>query len=140
MAQPITGAPRAPPGLGVETTTGPPGQGLADSVGMAAAGHRLGTHCNRPGFESLIDFDVYDLCDDGCITEGVTYGAASLAGHYDGLPRDGILLRVSEQARDVFRGDAIRCVDDGGVEVVGGGGKMVRAASAASSPTRCACC
>jgi transketolase len=65
---------------GVETTTGPLGQGLATSVGMAIAARWLGSHFNRPGFE-LFDFDVYALCGDGCMMEGISGEAASLAGH-----------------------------------------------------------
>jgi transketolase len=66
---------------GVETTTGPLGQGLANSVGMALAGRWQAAHYGRPGFEDLIDFNVYALCGDGCMMEGVSAEAASLAGH-----------------------------------------------------------
>jgi transketolase len=65
---------------GVETTTGPLGQGLATSVGMAIAAQWLGSHFNRPGFE-LFNYDVYALCGDGCMMEGISGEAASLAGH-----------------------------------------------------------
>jgi transketolase len=65
---------------GVETTTGPLGQGVATSVGMAIAQRWLASYFNRPGFE-LFDYDVYALCGDGCMMEGVTGEAASLAGH-----------------------------------------------------------
>jgi len=65
---------------GVETTTGPLGQGVATSVGMASAGLWLGAHYNKPGFD-LFDFDVYALCGDGDMMEGVSSEAASLAGH-----------------------------------------------------------
>lgn len=65
---------------GVETTTGPLGQGAATSVGMAIAGRWMGTYFNRPTFQ-MIDYDVYALCGDGCMMEGVTGEAASLAGH-----------------------------------------------------------
>ena len=65
---------------GVETTTGPLGQGVATSVGMAMAGRWLANRYNRPGFE-LFDYDVYALCGDGCMMEGITGEAASLAGH-----------------------------------------------------------
>src|SRR5205809_4704394 len=66
---------------GVETTTGPLGQGLATSVGMALAGRWLAARFNQPGFENLIDFHVYALCGDGCMMEGISHEAASLAGH-----------------------------------------------------------
>jgi transketolase len=65
---------------GVETTTGPLGQGLATSVGMAIAGRWLPSYFNRPGFD-LFDYDVYALCGDGCMMEGISGEAASLAGH-----------------------------------------------------------
>src|SRR5205085_7201806 len=66
---------------GVETTTGPLGQGLATSIGMAIAGRWMAAHFNRPGFEDLIDFNIYALCGDGCMMEGISAEAASLAGH-----------------------------------------------------------
>ncbi|MEY4511443.1 MAG: hypothetical protein RLZZ450_3565 [Pseudomonadota bacterium] len=65
---------------GVETTTGPLGQGVATSVGMAIAEKWMATYFNRPGF-TLIDHDVYALAGDGCMMEGVSSEAASLAGH-----------------------------------------------------------
>src|SRR5262245_44245879 len=66
---------------GVETTTGPLGQGLATSVGMALASRWAGARFNRPGFE-MFNWDVYSLCGDGCIMEGISSEAASLAGHW----------------------------------------------------------
>ncbi len=65
---------------GVETTTGPLGQGLATSVGMAIARQFLASRYNQPGFE-LFDYDVYAISGDGCMMEGVASEAASLAGH-----------------------------------------------------------
>lgn len=65
---------------GVETTTGPLGQGVAVSVGMAIADRWMGAHFNRPGFE-MFNYDVYAICGDGCMMEGVSSEAASLAGH-----------------------------------------------------------
>jgi transketolase len=65
---------------GVEATTGPLGQGVATSVGMAIAGQSLAARYNRDGFP-LFDFDVYALAGDGCMMEGISSEAASLAGH-----------------------------------------------------------
>ena len=65
---------------GVETTTGPLGQGVATSVGMAIAGRWMASHFNRPGF-TMFDHDVYALAGDGCMMEGLSGEAASLAGH-----------------------------------------------------------
>ncbi|HET7060828.1 MAG TPA: transketolase [Nitrosospira sp.] len=65
---------------GVETTTGPLGQGAADSVGMAIAGFWLAATYNRPDFK-VFDYNIYALCSDGDLMEGVSSEAASLAGH-----------------------------------------------------------
>jgi transketolase len=65
---------------GVETTTGPLGQGIATSTGMAIAGRWLATHYNKPDFP-IFDFDVFAICGDGCMMEGVGSEAGSLAGH-----------------------------------------------------------
>ncbi|NOY43261.1 MAG: transketolase [Planctomycetes bacterium] len=65
---------------GVETTTGPLGQGLGNSVGMAMAGKWLAAQYNKPGFD-LFDYDVYAQCSDGDLMEGLASEAASLAGH-----------------------------------------------------------
>jgi len=65
---------------GVEATTGPLGQGVATSVGMAMAGKWLAATYNKPNFE-LFNFNVYALCGEGCLMEGVGSEAASLAGH-----------------------------------------------------------
>jgi transketolase len=65
---------------GVETTSGPLGQGVATSVGIALAGKWLAERYNRPNF-TLFDYDVYALAGDGCMMEGISGEAASLAGH-----------------------------------------------------------
>jgi transketolase len=65
---------------GIETTTGPLGQGVATSVGIAIAGKWMAAYFNRPGFP-MFGYDVYALAGDGCLMEGVSSEAASLAGH-----------------------------------------------------------
>ena len=65
---------------GVEATTGPLGQGVAMSVGMAIARKWLANHYNKPGFD-IFDYNIYAICGDGCLMEGVSSEAASLAGH-----------------------------------------------------------
>jgi len=65
---------------GIETTTGPLGQGIATSVGVAIASKWQAAHFNRPDQE-MFDYRVYALCGDGCMMEGISHEAASLAGH-----------------------------------------------------------
>jgi len=65
---------------GVETTTGPLGQGLATSVGFAIAQKWLSSHFNKPGY-NLVDYRIFSLAGDGCMMEGISSEAASLAGH-----------------------------------------------------------
>ena len=65
---------------GIETTTGPLGQGFGNGVGMAIAQKYLAAHFNRPGHE-IVDYNVYAIAGDGCLMEGVSSEAASMAGH-----------------------------------------------------------
>jgi len=65
---------------GVESTTGPLGQGVATSVGMAIAQKWLANRYNQPGFE-IFDYNIYAVCGDGCLMEGISSEAASLAAH-----------------------------------------------------------
>jgi transketolase len=73
------GHPEHDPPLGIETTTGPLGQGLANAVGMALAEKLLALEFNRPGLP-LVDHFTYAFCGDGCLMEGVSHEACSLAG------------------------------------------------------------
>jgi transketolase len=66
---------------GIETTTGPLGQGVGNAVGMAIAQKWVAARYGKPGFESLFDHKVYAICGDGCMMEGIASEAASLAGH-----------------------------------------------------------
>ncbi|MDY0001809.1 MAG: transketolase [Polyangia bacterium] len=80
LHSPCAGHPEHGLVTGVETTTGPLGQGAANSVGMAIASRFLAARYNRPGHE-LFDFDVYAILGDGCMEEGISSEAASQAGH-----------------------------------------------------------
>lgn len=80
MGSPCPGHPEYRWTTGVEATTGPLGQGVATTVGMAIAQKWLAATYNRPGFR-LFDYDIYALTGDGCMMEGISGEAASLAGH-----------------------------------------------------------
>lgn len=80
MESPCAGHPEFGEAAGIETTTGPLGQGIGNSVGMAMAGKWLAATYDRPGFE-LFGFNVYSICGDGDLMEGIASEAASLAGH-----------------------------------------------------------
>jgi transketolase len=85
---------------GVETTTGPLGQGVATSVGMALAERWLGARFNRPGHE-IVDHFTYVLCSDGDMMEGISHEAAAIAGHQ----KLGKLIWVFDDNRITIEGD-----------------------------------
>lgn len=80
LGSPCAGHPEYGYAAGIETTTGPLGQGIGNSVGLAAASQWLAARYNQPGFD-LFGFNVFALCSDGDIMEGIGCEAASLAGH-----------------------------------------------------------
>ncbi|MGH8148784.1 MAG: transketolase, partial [Steroidobacteraceae bacterium] len=73
------GHPEHHPDLGIETTTGPLGQGIGNAVGMALAERLLAAEFNRPGLP-VVDHRTYFFCGDGCLMEGISHEASSLAG------------------------------------------------------------
>jgi transketolase len=110
---------------GVETTTGPLGQGVANSVGMAIGGRWLGEHFNRSF--PLFDYDVYALCGDGCLMEGISHEAASLAGHL-GLPN---LCWIYDNNHITIEGNtALTCSDDVATRFIGYGWNVTRVGDA----------
>lgn len=80
LGSPCAGHPEFGDAAGIETTTGPLGQGIANSVGMAIAGQWYAARYNKPGHE-LFGYNVYALCSDGDVMEGIGCEAASTAGH-----------------------------------------------------------
>lgn len=120
------GHPESHLATGVETTTGPLGQGAGNSVGMAIAGKFLATHFNRPNFE-LFDYRVWALCGDGDIMEGVAAEAASLAGHL----QLGNLCWIYDNNRVTLDGPASWSLsDDAMTRFVGYGWHVTRVADA----------
>jgi transketolase len=115
LHSPCAGHPEYGYAAGIETTTGPLGQGVGNSVGMAIASKHLAARFNKPGFE-LFDFKTYALCGDGDMMEGVACESASIAGHlklsnlcwiYDdnGITIEGHTdLAYSENVPEKFRG------------------------------------
>ncbi|HET7753357.1 MAG TPA: transketolase [Anaeromyxobacteraceae bacterium] len=108
---------------GVETTTGPLGQGLANGVGMALAERLLAAEFNRPGFD-LVDHFTYVLVGDGCLMEGISHEAASLAGTL-GLGKLVVLyddngISIDGRVEGWFRDDTARRFEAYGWDVVRG--------------------
>jgi transketolase len=111
---------------GVETTTGPLGQGVATSVGMAIAARWSAAYFNRPGFE-MFDYDVYALCGDGCMMEGISSESASLAGHL----KLSNLCWIYDNNRITIEGNtALTCSDDVATRFIGYGWNVTRVGDA----------
>jgi transketolase len=111
---------------GVETTTGPLGQGLATSVGMAIAERWLASYFNRPGFK-LFDYDIYALCGDGCMMEGISGEAASLAGH---LKLDNLCWIYDNNHITIEGNTALAFSDDVATRFIGHGWNVTRVGDA----------
>jgi transketolase len=111
---------------GVETTTGPLGQGVATSVGMAIAGKWLGARFNRPDYV-LFDFNVYALAGDGCLMEGISHEAASLAGH---LRLDNLCWIYDNNKITIEGSTSLACSDDVATRFLGYGWAVERVGDA----------
>jgi transketolase len=111
---------------GIETTTGPLGQGIATSVGMAMASKWQGAHFNRPGFD-MFDFSVFAICGDGCFMEGISNEAASFAGHL-GLSN---LCWIYDNNHITIEGHTeLACTDDVATRFIGYGWNVTRVGDA----------
>lgn len=111
---------------GVETTTGPLGQGVATSVGMAIASRWLAARYNRPGFE-LFSFRVWAICGDGCLMEGISGEAASLAGNL----RLSNLCWIYDNNHITIEGHTdLACSDDVATRFLGYGWNVLRVGDA----------
>ncbi|MFM1830521.1 MAG: Transketolase [Planctomycetota bacterium] len=111
---------------GVETTTGPLGQGVANSVGMAMAQKWLAANYNRPGFE-LFNWRVYAVCGDGCMMEGISGEAGSLAGH---LKLDNLVWLYDNNHITIEGKTSLAYDDDAAVRYLGYGWNVLRVGDA----------
>ncbi|HVD77150.1 MAG TPA: transketolase [Vicinamibacteria bacterium] len=111
---------------GIETTTGPLGQGVATSVGMAIASKWMAAHFNRPGFP-MIGFDVYAMAGDGCLMEGLSQEAASLAGH---LKLDNLCWIYDNNHITIEGSTALAFSDDVATRFIGYGWNVTRVGDA----------
>jgi transketolase len=107
---------------GVETTTGPLGQGLANSVGFAMAERWLASRYNRPG-NALFDYRVWALCGDGCLMEGISHEAASLAGH---LKLSNLCWIFDSNHITIEGRTSLACSDDAASRFLGYGWNVLR--------------
>jgi len=126
------GHPEYEPDCGVEVTTGPLGQGISNAVGMAIAEKYLAGYFNRDGF-GIIDYKIYVICGDGCLEEGVSSEASSLAGH---LGLDNLIviyddnhITIDGDTKLTFTEDTAKRYEAYGwnVQVVGGDGNDMAA-------------
>ncbi len=111
---------------GVETTTGPLGNGVATSVGMAIASKWQASHFNRDGFE-LFDYDVYALAGDGCMMEGISQEAASIAAH---LELDNLCWIYDNNHITIEGNTALAFTEDVATRFLGYGWNVVRVGDA----------
>jgi transketolase len=111
---------------GVETTTGPLAQGIANSVGMAIAQRWLAARYNKPDFP-IFDYNIYAVCGDGCLMEGVGSEAASLAGH---LGLDNLCWIYDNNHITIEGSTQLAFTEDVGVRFTGYGWNILRVSDA----------
>ncbi len=102
------GHPEYDPERGVETTTGPLGQGISNAVGMAMASKRLAALFNRPGYD-IIDHRIYVIASDGDLMEGVSHESCSLAGH---LGLGNLIVLYDDNCITIEGSTSLSCSDD----------------------------
>jgi len=112
---------------GVETTTGPLGQGCGNSVGMAIASKWIQARYSRPGFEDLFGYRTYAICGDGCMMEGVTSESASLAAH---LKLDNLCWIYDDNSITIDGRTSLAFTEDVATRFMGYGWNVIRVSDA----------
>jgi transketolase len=120
---------------GIETTTGPLGQGDANSVGMAIASKWMQAHYGRPGFDDLFAHRVYTFTGDGCMMEGVASEAASLAGH---LGLDNLCWLYDDNSISIDGKTSLAFTEDVYARFAAYGWHVIRVADGNDMPAVCA--
>ena len=116
---------------GVETTTGPLGQGIGNAVGMAIAQKWIAATYSRPGFEDVFAHRVYAICGDGCLMEGVASEACSLAGH---LKLDNLTLIYDDNSITIDGRTSLAFTEDVGARFAAYGWNVLRVADGNDLP------
>ena len=112
---------------GVETTTGPLGQGIGNAVGMAIAQKWTAATYARPGFEQLFEHKIYTVCGDGCLMEGIASEACSLAGH---LKLDNLCLIYDDNQITIDGRTSLTFTEDVATRFIAYGWNVVRVSDA----------
>ncbi len=110
---------------GVETTTGPLGQGIGNAVGMAIAQKWVAATYSKPGFEDLFAHRVYTVCGDGCLMEGIASEACSLAGH---LKLDNLVLLYDDNSITIDGRTSLAFTEDVGARFAAYGWNVLKVA------------
>jgi transketolase len=117
---------------GVETTTGPLGQGIGNAVGMAIAQKWIAANYAKPGYEDLFAHRVYAICGDGCLMEGIASEACSLAGH---LKLDNLTLIYDDNSITIDGRTSLAFTEDVGARFAAYGWNVLKVADGNDLPT-----